>query len=143
MATEIQALTGSCLCGSVRYQVTRLNPAMAHCHCTMCRKFHGAAFATFGEAKAEDFTWLKGQHLLSQFQADNGTVRQFCKNCGSSLTFSPSGDTGELIEFTLGTLDVDVNLKPDARIFVASKADWVELSDDLPRYKQSRDSEHC
>ena len=42
---------GLCLCGSIKYAVDKIEPKMGHCHCSMCRKFHGAAFATFGEAK--------------------------------------------------------------------------------------------
>ncbi len=37
---------------------------MAHCHCSMCRKFHGAAFSTYGEAKIENFKWLQGEGFL-------------------------------------------------------------------------------
>ena len=43
---------GSCLCGSIQYEVDRIDSKMGHCHCTMCRKFHGAEFATLGEAGA-------------------------------------------------------------------------------------------
>ena len=50
--------TGSCLCGAVQYSVDKIEKQMAHCHCTMCRKFHGAAFATFGEARTENFHWV-------------------------------------------------------------------------------------
>lgn len=54
---------GQCLCGTVKYAVDAIGPRMAHCHCSMCRQFHGAAFATFGEARAADFCWLqRGSH---------------------------------------------------------------------------------
>ncbi len=52
---------GQCLCGGVQYEVVQIGAKMGHCHCTMCRKFHGAAFATYGEARAEDFRWLAGE----------------------------------------------------------------------------------
>jgi hypothetical protein len=64
----ISPVHGQCLCGAVKYEVDAIGPRMAHCHCSMCRKFHGAAFATFGEARAEDFRWLEGEHLLSSYQ---------------------------------------------------------------------------
>ena len=56
-------LTGSCLCGAIAYEVKELEPNMANCHCGMCRKFHGAAFATFGEAKSENFRWTRGENF--------------------------------------------------------------------------------
>jgi len=105
----------------------------------MCRKFHGAAFATFGEAKGENFRWTQGEELLTGYVAENGTVRQFCSRCGSSMIFSPAGSSGELVEFTLGTLDSAINLRPDAHIFVDSKADWDLITDALPRYANGRE----
>jgi len=130
--------TGSCLCGSIKYEVDEIEPRMGHCHCSMCRKFHGAAFATLGEAKMENFRWIEGHALLACYKASNGTVRQFCKLCGSSMTFTPSDDTGELVEFSLGTLDSEIDLRPDAHIFVDSKANWSDISDDLPQYEGGR-----
>ena len=130
--------TGQCLCGSIHYEVDDISAHMAHCHCRMCRKFHGAAFSTYGEAKREDFRWTKGESLLKTYQASNGTVRRFCDICGSSLTFAPAEYEGQFIEFSLGTLDSDLQRKPDAHIFVGSKASWVTISDDLPQFKKGR-----
>jgi len=135
----MEKLTGSCLCGTVKYQVTNLNPKMGHCHCSMCRKFHGAAFATFGEVASEDFRWLTGESALKVFIADNGTARKFCSQCGASLIFKSKNDQATTVEFTLGTLDSDINQYPDSHIFVGSKANWFEISDDLPQFNQGRD----
>lgn len=135
------ACTGKCLCGAIRYEVDELEPAMAHCHCSMCRKFHGAAYATFGEAKKENFRWLAGEEMLQSYTAENGTVRKFCSRCGSSMTFSAPGGDENLVEFSLGTLDSDISLRPDAHIYTGSKANWVEICDNLPRYIEGRDSE--
>ena len=38
---------GRCLCGAVRYTVEGPYVRMLNCHCSMCRKHHGSAFATF------------------------------------------------------------------------------------------------
>ena len=132
---------GQCLCGLIKYEVSEIEERMAHCHCSMCRKFHGAAFATLGEAKRHNFKWISGEKYLKSYFAPNGTIRKFCENCGSSLIFVPSNDAGELVEFSLGTLDSDIDLKPDAHIYAAFGAKWFEISDDLPKYSEGRDSE--
>jgi len=132
---------GACLCGAVRYEVDVVEAKMAHCHCSMCRKFHGAAFATFGEALTENFRWTQGEDCLASFEADNGTTRRFCRNCGSSMTFSPHNDEGKYIEFALGTLESNLEQKPDAHIFVDYKASWFDIADDLPQFAESRTSE--
>lgn len=132
---------GQCLCGAIKYQVDAIEPKMGHCHCSMCRKFHGAAFATYGEAKRENFHWLKGETLLCAYKADNATVRQFCRNCGSSLTFAAADGEQEIVEFALSTLDSDIEQSPDVHIFTAYKANWYEITDDLPRFKDDRESD--
>lgn len=134
------SVQGECLCGGVRYQVDRIGSRMAHCHCSMCRKFHGAAYATFGEAKQEAFRWLQGETLLQSYRAPNGTLRTFCSRCGSSLTFAPANDSGELVQFSLGTLIDPPMLSPDAHIFVGSRAPWDRITDSLPCYQEGRDS---
>lgn len=131
-------LQGSCLCGAVRYQAAEVKPDMAHCHCSMCRKFHGAAFGTYGVAPAEQFQWLEGEELLSAWRAENGTVRRFCSRCGSSMTFAASGCTGDVVEFALGTLDTPLRSRPDAHIYTDYKADWWEISDGLKAFPEGR-----
>jgi hypothetical protein len=129
---------GSCLCDGVQYQVDHIEPDLGHCHCTMCRKFHGASFATLGEAKADNFTWIKGEGLLESYKAENGTIRQFCRRCGSSMTFSVSNNEEGLVEFALGTLDSDIPNLPDAHIFLDFAANWSCLNDELPKYREGR-----
>jgi len=130
---------GSCLCGEVSYAVDKIELKMAHCHCSMCRKFHGSAFATFGEAKVENFRWISGENMIENYTASNGTQRKFCRKCGSSLVFVPSNDVGEVVEFSLGTLDSPISERPDAHIFVSSKTEWFGITDPLPQFDCGRD----
>ncbi|WP_395373618.1 GFA family protein [Marinicella sp. W31] len=135
-----QPLTGRCLCGGIVYEVDLIQPKMSHCHCQMCRRFHGAAFATYGEAKPEHFRWVQGESLLSEYQAENQTTRRFCKKCGSSMTFQPAHNPKQLIEFALATLDGDIPNRPDVHIFTDYKASWFTITDDLPRHSEGRNS---
>jgi len=135
-----EPLSGRCLCGSICYQVDEIEPRIGHCHCSMCRKFHGSAFSTFAEAKSHNFHWVQGRELLVDYIAENGTVRQFCKKCGSSLTFRSADNSQGFVEFSLGTLDSTVDLYPDAHIHVSSKVSWFDVDDDLPQFQLGRDS---
>ena len=130
---------GQCLCGAIRYRVAAFSPHMAHCHCSMCRKFHGAAFATFGEVQKADFQWIQGQDALAAYRADNGTTRRFCRHCGSSMLFEPSQADGSVIEIALGTLDTPIPQHPDAHIYLDNKADWYSPCDGLPLYPAGRE----
>ena len=131
---------GSCLCAAIRFEVDRFEPNTGHCHCSMCRKFHGAAYATIAEARCENFRWLAGEDLLKSYTAGNNTTRRFCATCGSSLTFSSPEADPELIEIALACFDDELPVKPDAHIFVASGASWAKPDDNLPQYEAGRDS---
>ena len=131
---------GSCLCGGIRFEIDEFVARTGNCHCTMCRKFHGAAYATIAEAKNNHFRWTCGESLLKGYTAENGTTRSFCSNCGSSLTFSSPNADPDLVEISLGCFDDEVPIRPDAHIFVASGAKWAAPDDDLPQYEAGRDS---
>jgi len=104
----------------------------------MCRKSHGAAFATFGVVRLKDFKFTSGDSLLKRFKAKNGTIRSFCNNCGSSLFFQGS-ENQEVIDVALGVMDDDPEVSPEANIYTAHKANWVEISDSLPAYTEEHD----
>ncbi len=126
---------GSCLCGKIGFSVEKLSPVIGHCHCSMCQKFHGAAFSTFVEVNVDDLHWHKGKEQLKSYQADNGTVRKFCQECGSSLIFESKHNRHEnTIEVALSAFDEIEHVEPNAHIFTESKVDWFTLSDDLPQY---------
>jgi hypothetical protein len=127
---------GSCLCGTVRFEIDEFLPQVAHCHCSMCRKFHGAAFATIAGVSRSKFRWVEGEDALKGYTAANGTIRSFCSHCGSSLTFSSPRAPEDVVEIALGTMDEDIPVEPSAHIFVDSAANWVVLSDDLPQYEE-------
>ena len=132
------AYRGSCLCGAVRFSVDSFKSDVGHCHCSMCRKFHGAAFATI--VSVEGFRWLQGEDALTAFVADNRTTRTFCSRCGSSLTFSTPKAPPNVVEVALAAFDDDVPVTPDAHIFVGSRAHWTELADGLPKFEAGRES---
>lgn len=131
---------GSCLCGEIRFEADTFEPRAGNCHCRMCRKFHGAAYATFAEVRRQHFRWISGEELLRHFTAANATVRSFCGNCGSSLSFHSPRAPADLVEIALGCFDDDVPVKPDAHIYLASGAKWAAPQDDLPHYEADRNS---
>ncbi len=107
---------------------------VGHCHCTMCQKFHGAAFSIFIEVKLEHLTWLSGESQLSAYLAENGSVRKFCQHWGSSLLFIPAfNQQAKTVEIALACFDEIQAVKPDAHIYLESKVDWHRPNDDLAK----------
>ena len=125
-------LQGGCLCGAIRYEVEGPLTDISHCHCSMCRRFHGAAFSTYAKADTAKFRWLKGQELLVAYETTPGIGWAFCRVCGSSLGI-PSD--GKLASITLGTLDTDPGVRPGYHMFTGSKAPWYEITDTLPQFE--------
>lgn len=127
---------GSCLCGKVSFAVEGFSDKVANCHCSMCRKFHGAAYGTLVGVRG--LSWLSGKALLKEFVASNGTTRTFCSNCGSSLGFRVKGEPLEKIELAIATFDTDIPVVVDAQIYTGYKANWCELQPELPAYVEGR-----
>lgn len=128
-------IKGSCLCGAVSYQIDgKLGPAMM-CHCAKCRKASGSAFAVNAVVSTADFQLLSGENQLTEFESSPGVLRAFCNQCGSPL-FSRRENTPDYIRIRMGTLDTPVDIKPDAHIFVDSKAPWDIIHDHLPQYPE-------
>ncbi|NVK18092.1 MAG: GFA family protein [Methylocystaceae bacterium] len=133
-------MNGSCLCGEITYQVKDISERLSNCHCKMCRKFHGAAYATYAAVTPENFNFLSGETLIAAYQAPNGTTRKFCPNCGTSLFFESATGSNDHVYFALSTLDAAAAIKPSAHIFTKYKADWSFVDDGLPCYEEERGS---
>ncbi len=128
-------LKGSCLCNSIQYEIHgELGPTMM-CHCSKCRKANGSAYAVNAAVKTDEFHFVKGKELVSEFESSPGVFRTFCKQCGSPL-YSRRPSQPELLRLRIGTLDTPVEVKPIAHIFVGSKASWDEIHDDIPQYEE-------
>ena len=82
---------GGCLCGKVRYQVSGILRQADHCHCSMCRRQHGAAFASYAEVNPDEFEWVTGENLTRNYEKLPGSGWCFCSECGSSLAGTDNG----------------------------------------------------
>lgn len=128
-------LKGSCLCNAIQYEIEgELGPTMM-CHCSKCRKANGSAYAINAAVKTDQFHFIKGQELVSEFESSPGVFRSFCKQCGSPL-LSRRPSQPDIVRLRIGTLDTLVDVKPLAHIFVGSKASWDEIHDDIPQYDE-------
>jgi len=126
---------GSCLCGTVRYETAKPLEHIDHCHCSMCRRSHGAAFATYGRVARSDYKITEGQPHLKAFPSSEAVKRSFCDQCGSSLLYEHAA-MPDFCFVSVGSLDEDPGSRPGAHIFVASKASWFDIKDDLPQHDE-------
>ncbi|UAX00020.1 GFA family protein [Halopseudomonas nanhaiensis] len=127
-------LTGSCLCGAVKYRIDAPISSLTHCHCSMCRKAHGAAFASYVGVPLDAFHVTEGKDAVAAFHSSETVTRTFCRHCGANLQFVDSRETE--LGVAAGTLDSALGVPPQAHIFVASRADWYEIRDGLPQHHE-------
>ncbi len=124
--------TGSCLCGAVRYEIAGPFEMMAHCHCSMCRKHHGAMFATFTTAPLGGFRWVSGEDQIETYRSSENGRRGFCRHCGS-VTPMIMKDMG-LVAVPAGNLDDDPGVRPQMHMFAGSRAAWFPITGSLPQH---------
>jgi hypothetical protein len=125
-------VSGRCLCGSVRFTAQLPSLFCAHCHCSMCRRNHGAAYVTWFAVPRGRLSLQSGEEELVRYASSEHGSRSFCKRCGTSLfcenTAHPDG-----VDIPLASVDGPIDRAPQAHVFFDSGADWVAVGDALPR----------
>lgn len=116
---------GSCLCGAVRFEIQSEPKAISSCHCTMCQKQHGAAFATYGSVPQKSMVYLAGESALTSYNSSAGVTRKFCSVCGSNIEWGGSAKYPDWVSFAVASLDTPFYPANIANIHTGSKACWL------------------
>ena len=125
-------LRGSCLCGTVKFEVSGEPKLFFHCHCSRCRKVTGTGHASNMFFQPGVLKWLRGEEQIRTFKFPEAKrfANNFCGVCGSRLPRQPKDTDAILIP--VGSLDDEAPIKPQARIFFGSRASWSCAGDELP-----------
>lgn len=126
---------GSCLCGAVRFKVEGEFERFYLCHCAYCRKDTGSAHAANLFSSVATLEWVSGQDKVTSFNLPSTRhTKCFCSICGSAL---PSVQMeGKMLVVPAGSLNSEVDLRPDAHIFVGSRAGWDDGLEKIPRVEK-------
>jgi len=123
--------SGSCLCGDVRFEIEGRFERFYLCHCAYCRKGTGSAHGANLFATTAALKWVSGEDKVRSFNLPaTRHSRSFCGTCGSALPMLQMN--GELLVVPAGSLDDEFPIRPDAHIFVSSKASWDDGLEDIP-----------
>ncbi len=136
--TQDKKYSGSCLCKKVSFEFIGDFNGFYLCHCGRCRKVTGSAHGANLFSTSAKLNWLTGEEHIKTFHFPNTRfVKSFCDTCGSAL---PNTANGRIL-VPAGSLDCDVDLKPNGHIFIGSKANWdqdletVTKFENLPNFK--------
>jgi hypothetical protein len=129
-------ITGGCLCGAVRFEVTEPFAASNYCHCTRCQRRTGTAASANARVAPGSFHITQGEDQVKVWAPDEGFEKAFCVTCGGHL-FSRDPADHEQVGVRLGAVDGDPGIRPRQRNFVAYAAVWEPIPDDgLPRHAE-------
>jgi hypothetical protein len=131
------SVTGGCLCGGVRFELTEPAKEASYCHCKRCQRRTGTAASANARIDGRTLRVVQGEELVKAWRhPDGGFEKLFCRECGGQL-FSRNPDDPTQIGVRLGAFDGDPGVRPSSRKFVAYAAAWEPIPDDgLPRYDE-------
>lgn len=121
-------LSGSCLCGSIRYSCEAEPILTAICHCSHCQKQTGAPFSPL-VAVPKDSVNIEGQTLKTFHdtgESGQPVLRKFCANCGSPI-LSYVQVMPDLEFIKAGTLDDRSWLEPTLEVWCEAALPWVKI----------------
>jgi hypothetical protein len=128
-----EPMSGGCLCGGVRYQITGECRDIINCHCENCRRSHGHIAAYTSVQQSELI--LTSQHTLQWYHDESpDTFRGFCNRCGASLFWDARDGHGKM-SVAAGSLDDSQKLKTIGHVFVSEAGKYYEFNDGLPRFE--------
>ncbi|HEU4986255.1 MAG TPA: GFA family protein [Rhizobiaceae bacterium] len=128
MASKLQ-LTGGCLCGAIGYRLGG-NFRAHYCHCGMCRRATGSAFAVLVWTDRENLQWTGPEP--EQYRSSPIATRGFCRQCGTSLTLHYDG--GKEIAVHAGSLDQPERTVPQYHYGSEGRLPWVDCGRGLPEH---------
>lgn len=133
-------IPGSCLCGTVTYEVRAPFQRMVHCHCSRCRKASGVGHATNLMAGADQLTWLTGERDIGRYDLPTAPRfgKWFCRHCGSPVP-RVLADLGIAV-IPAGSLDAPPGIQPSRHIFWGSRVEWGCDSGGLPTHADYPDA---
>jgi hypothetical protein len=121
-------MKGQCLCGQVSWVADGEPTGVNHCHCSMCRRWTGAAFATLVWFERKDVRWTGVQAKL--YRSSPIAWRSHCDNCGTPIHLDYDQRTD--LAFAVGTVDNPNSVRPHHHYGIEGKLDWVDELTTLP-----------
>jgi hypothetical protein len=129
----VDIISGSCLCGEVKFESENSFSQFHFCHCSQCQKATGSAHVSNLFTTPDNIKWLSGENNVKRFDVPGRTISSaFCTDCGSPVPYLSS--TGESLIIPAGVLDSAPNIAPQDNIFWSEHAAWYEAGIKSKKY---------
>lgn len=126
-------ISGRCECNRVKFSIDGEIVDFGHCHCSQCRRLHGAAYASFAGVTRDSFRYTAGEEDLKSYASSDHNDRIFCGVCGSTILVIPLNEP-EYYYLSMSAIEGEPELPEGYHAYADSKAYWHEINDDLKQY---------
>ena len=129
-----QTLTGSCLCGLLKFTVSGVPSRFYHCHCSRCRKSSGTGHASNLFIEGGKLSWDGNPDDIRSYKLPEAErfTRTFCRQCGGPLPRELPAYN--MVQVPAGTLNDEPGISPQAHIFQGSKTSWSCSAGQIPAF---------
>lgn len=118
--------SGGCQCGALRFRLVGEVRGVHLCHCRMCQKAVGNAFAALAPVGDARLEWTRGERRL--WRSSDHASRGFCATCGTPLTYESARGTA----LCVGAFDDPASLPPETQDGTEGRLPWTHGLDALP-----------
>ncbi len=126
-------MKGKCLCGQIEFEFDAGDDVAMNCYCSICRRSHGAAYATQLLSKKSSLKCISGEDKLKEYASSEFGIRAFCENCGSRLMNYAKADS-DYMSVSIACVSDEHNIKPIANVQMASKTAWAVVDENVESF---------
>jgi hypothetical protein len=123
--SDRNAVKGSCLCGAVNLSTTSINPHVAACHCSTCRKWGGSSLLAVECGRDVSFS---GEENIGVYPSSDWAERGFCNKCGSHLFYRLKENNHHYIP--VGIFDNSKDFVFDLQVFIEEKPEYYSFANE-------------
>lgn len=123
--SNLSVAKGSCLCGAVSLSTTSMNPHVAACHCSICRKWGGGPLLAIDCHSDVTFS---GEENIGLYQSSQWAERGFCNKCGSHLFYRLKQNQQYYIP--AGIFDHSEGFVLEHQVFIDEKPEYYSFANE-------------
>jgi len=117
-------ITGTCHCGSIKYEITGKPRSIVNCHCDSCKKRKGVAFSTYVAVSEEYLIVTEGENNLKKYVVHDEGEKHFCSVRGSPI-YNKNYSYPGLLMLYYGAIHDNSKIKPMFNVFCEKQVSWL------------------
>jgi len=121
---EAVSVSGSCLCGAVKYRAETNIRRVVNCHCGLCRRMNGSAFSSYAVIPFKALVIFGAMDLRSYAVTPRAT-KHYCGKCGTPLFNLNTKYSGACMLY-LGAIEGGETYSPSLNVYCEDMLSWLD-----------------